>query len=165
MNVLLPIAEIMFSSNLTNQNISYTLIDKNILSERTLLEFLIIIKNLLINHKKNLYDANKSKFFSSLGLFLEKFPGKIFTEKILDVLIDIGKEIFQSEFDYNSSKNDNYINMILLNEKIFSNFSEENQRKLWDNVYQFFTSDYSQMKDSLNISKICLLLRFYDEKR
>jgi hypothetical protein len=55
--------------------------------------------------------------------------------------------------------------MILLNEKIFSKFNEENQRKLWENVYQFFTSDYSQMKDSLNISKICLLLRFYDEKR
>ena len=165
MNVLLPIAEIMFSSNLTNPNISYTLIDKNILSERTLLEFLIIIKNLLINHKKNLYDANKSKFFSSLGLFLEKFPRKIFTEKILDVLIEIGKEIFQTEFDYNSSRKDNYINMILLNEKIFSKFSEENQRKLWDKVYQFFTSDYYQMKDSLNISKICLLLRFYDEKR
>ena len=165
MNILLPIAEIMFSSNLTNPNISYTLIDKNILSERTLLEFLLIIKILIINHTKNLYDANKSKFFSSLGLFLEKFPSKIFTEKILDVLIEIGKEIFQTEFDYNSSKNDNYINMILLNEKIFSKFSEENQRKLWDNVYQFFTSDYSQMKDSLNISKICLLLRFYDEKR
>ena len=165
MNILLPIAEIMFSSNLTNLNVSYSLIDKNILSERTLLEFLLIIKSLIINHTKNLYDANKSKFFSSLGLFMEKFPSKIFTEKILDVLIEIGKEIFQTEFDYNSSKNDNYINMILLNEKIFSKFSEENQRKLWDNVYQFFTSDYSQMRDSLNISKICLLLRFYDEKR
>ena len=165
MNILLPISEIMFSSNLTNPNISYNLIDKNILSEKTLLEFLIIIKILIINHTKNLYDANKSKFFSSLGLFMEKFPSKIFTEKILDVLIEIGKEIFKTEFDYNSSKNDNYINMILLNEKIFSKFSEENQRKLWDKVYQFFTSDYSQMKDSLNISKICLLLRFYDEKR
>ena len=128
-------------------------------------EFLIIIKHLLIGHSKNLYDANKSKFFSSLGLFLEKFSSKIYTEKILDVLVEIGKEIFQTEFDYKSSKNDNYINMILLNEKIFSKFSEENQRKLWENVYQFFTSDYSQMKDSLNISKICLLLRFYDEKR
>ena len=165
MSVLLPIAELMFSSIAKNQNISYPYIDKNILSEKTLFEFLIIIKNLLINHSKNLYDANKSKFFSSLGLFLEKFPSKIFTEHILDVLIEIGKEIFQTEFDYNSSKYDNYINMILLNERIFSKFSQENQRKLWDKVYQFFYSDYSQMKDSLNISKICLLLRFYDEKR
>ena len=165
MNILLPIAELMFSSNTTNPNISYPLIDNNILSEKTLFEYLIIIKQLLINHSKNLYDANKSKFFSSLGLFLEKFPSKIFTEKILHILVDLGKEIFQAEFDYNSSKNDNYINMILLNEKIFSKFNEENQRKLWENVYQFFTSDYSQMKDSLNISKICLLLRFYDEKR
>ena len=75
------------------------------------------------------------------------------------------QEIFKTEFDYNTSRNDNYINMILLNEKIFSKFSEVNQKKLWDNVYQFFTSDYSQMKESLNISKIGLLLRFYDENR
>ena len=165
MSILLPIAEIMYSSTIINKNITYNLVDKDILSERTLLEFLIVIKNLLVGHLKNLYDANKSKFFSSLGLFLEKFPSKIYTEKILDVLVDIGKEIFQAEFDYKTSRNDNYINMILLNEKIFSKFSEENQRKLWDKVYQFFISDYSQMKDSLSISKICLLLRFYDEKR
>ena len=165
MNNLLPIAEIMYSSKMSNQNISYPLVDKNILTENTLYEFLIIIKHLLVGHRQNLFDANKSKFFSSLGLFLEKFPSRIYTEKVLHVLVDIGKEIFKSEFDYNTSRNDNYINMILLNEKIFSKFTEENQRKLWDNVYQFFTSDYSQMKDSLNISKICLLLRFYDEKR
>ena len=165
MNILLPIVEIMYSSNVSNENISYTLVDKNVLSENTLFEYLVIIKNLLVGHSKNLYDANKSKFFSSLGLFLEKFPSKIFTEKVLDILIDIGKEIFKTEFDYSTSSIDNYINMILLNERIFSKFTEENQRKLWDRVCQFFTSDYSQMKDSLNIAKICLLLRFYDEKR
>ena len=55
--------------------------------------------------------------------------------------------------------------MILLNEKIFSKFSEENQLKLWDDINKFFTSDYSQLKDSLNMSKICLLLRFYDRDR
>ena len=164
-NILLPIAEIMYSSITSNQSVSYPLIEKNILTENTLYEYLIIIKNLLFGHRKNLYDANRSKFFSSLGLFLEKFPSRIYTEKVLDVLVDIGKEIFKTEFDYNTSRNDNYINMILLNEKIFSKFSEVNQRKLWDKVYQFFTSDYSQMKDSLNIAKICLLLRFYDEKR
>ena len=164
-NILLPIAEIMLSSNLSNQNISYTLIDKNILSERTLLEFLIIIKNILNSHTKNLYDANNSFFFSSLGLFLEKFPSTIFTEQILDVLLEIGKEIFHAEFDYDSTRNDNYIDMILLNEKILFKFSVENQRKLWDKVYQFFISDYSKIKDSLNIYKIYILLRIYDEKR
>ena len=55
--------------------------------------------------------------------------------------------------------------MVLLNEKIFSKFSEENRLKLWDNMNKFFTSDYSQLKDSLNMSKICLLLRFYDKDR
>ena len=164
-NILLPIAEIMYSSYMTNPNFSFNLVDKNILTEKTLYEFLLILKNIIIGHKLNLYDANKNKFFSNLGLFLEKFPTKIFTENILDVLIEIGKEIFQEKFDTNSSITDNYINMILLNEKIFSKFTEENQKKLWDNVYYFFYEDYSQMKDTLNISKICLLLRFYDEKR
>ena len=55
--------------------------------------------------------------------------------------------------------------MILLNEKIFSKFSEENQLILWGDIYKFFTSDYSQLKDSLTMSKICLLLRFYDKDR
>ena len=55
--------------------------------------------------------------------------------------------------------------MVLLNEKIFSKFTEENQLKLWDDMNKFFTSDYSQLKDSLNMSKICLLLRFYDKDR
>ena len=55
--------------------------------------------------------------------------------------------------------------MILLNEKIFSKFSMENQLNLWGDIHKFFTSDYSQLKDSLNMSKICLLLRFYDKDR
>ena len=162
---LLPILEIMHSSNVVSQKIKYTLVDKSVLSENTFLEYLKIIKYLLIGHINNLHYANKNKFFSSLGLFLEKFPSKIYTEKILGVLIELGKEIFTTEFDNRSSQKDNYINMILLNEKIFSKFSTENQRKLWENIWKFFTSDYSQMRDSLNMSKICLLLRFYDEKR
>ena len=162
---LLPILELMHSSNVVSQKIKYNLVDKNILSENTFLEYLKIIKYLLIGHTNNLYYANKNKFFSSLGLFLEKFPSKIYTEKILEILIELGREIFRTEFDYSSSQKDNYINMVLLNEKIFSKFSTENQRKLWENINEFFTSDYSQMKDSLNMSKICLLLRFYDEKR
>lgn len=60
---------------------------------------------------------------------------------------------------------DTFVNMILLNEKIFSKFSIQNQIKLWDYVEKFFTSDYSQIKDSLDMSKLCLFLRFYDQSR
>ena len=64
----------------------------------------------------------------------------------------------------NKSK-DNFVNMILLNEKIFSKFKKETQLELWDNIQKFFESDYSQMVDSLNMSKLYMLLRFYDANR
>jgi hypothetical protein len=92
MSILLPIVKIMYSSTLTNDNISYKLIDKNILSEKSLVEFLTIVKILLVNHRINIYNANDSKFFSSLELFLEKFPSKIYTEKVLKILIEVGKK-------------------------------------------------------------------------
>ena len=166
MHCLLPIAEIIYSSTLMNKRNPYDLIDKDILSEKSFAEFLNIIRILLVNHRKNLDNANKNDFFSSLGMFLEKIPSKNYTEKVLDILLEIGNEVFVAEFDKKNPKNNNnYIYMILLNEKIFSKFSEENQRKLWEDINKFFTENYSRMKDSLNISKICLLLRFYDEKR
>ena len=149
-NNLLPFAEMMY-------------VNKDILNETTFYEYLYILEEILIGHTKNLVEANKNKFFSSLGLFFEKYPSNIYTDKILEIFLKIGKESFQLFDDKNSC--DNFVNMILLNEKIFSKFSPENQSKLWEGVYQFFVSDYSQMRESLNISKICLLLRFYDEKK
>ena len=151
-NNLLPLAEMMF-------------INKDILNENTFYEYLLILQNILIGHTKNLLEANKNKFFSNLGLFLEKYPPGVYSNKILDILLNIGKEAFRFSDDKFSSSNDNFVNMILLNEKIFSKFTPKNQSKLWEGVYQFFISDHLQMRESLNISKICLLLRFYDEKK
>ena len=152
-NNLLPFAEMMF-------------LNRNILNQNTFYEYLLILDRIIIDHSKNLGEANKNKFFSNLGLFLEKYPSNVYSSKILDILLRIGKEAFQlSDDKYISSLKDNFINMILLNEKIFSKFSQENQAKLWEGVFQFFYSDPSEMKESLNISKICLLLRFYDEKK
>ena len=167
-NNLLPIAELMFSSITKSKNIFYPLIDKNILTESTLFEYLSIFKKILINHPENLNEANNKNIFSKLALFLEKFPSDIFTDKILDSLLDIGKEAFQFSYESesnNNEKNENFLNMILLNEKIISKFNVQNQLKFWETLYQFFTSDYSQMRGSLNMSKICIILRFYDENR
>ena len=162
MNNLLPIAELMYSSISKAKNIKYNFIDKSILTENTFLSYFNAIKQILIGHPKNLADANARKFFSSLGLFLEKFPSNVFTGNILDIFLAIGKESFLS---IDNKGGETFVNMILLNEKIFSKFSKENQLKLWERVYEFFTSDYSQMRDSLNMTKICVLLRFYDENR
>ena len=138
-NNLLPFAEMMY-------------INKEILNENTFYEYLYILEEILIGHTKNLLEANKNKFFSSLGLFFEKYPSNVYTHKILDIFLKIGKETFQLSDDKSSC--DNFVNMVLLNEKIFSKFSPENQSKLWEGVHQFFVSDYSQMRESLNISKI-----------
>ena len=166
MDNLLPIAELMYSSISKSKNIKYNYIDKSILSEKTFLEYFKIINKILIGKEENLIDANKKKFFSNIGIFLEKFPSHIFTNEILQIFLDIGKEAFQMADNKNEDKStDNFINMILINEKIFSKFNIELQIKLWDFIYKLYESDYSQMKDSLNMKKICLFLRYYDENR
>ena len=169
-NNLLPIMELMLLSNNQNKlsstiNINNNLIEiENLLTEDILLKYMHIIKKIINDKKHNLILANNTNFFSHLGLFLEKFPSNIFTYTILSIFYEIGKETFQY-YDDKSDFTYSFVNMILLNEKIFSKFSEENQLKLWEDMNKFFTSDYSQLKDFLNMSKICLLLRFYDKDR
>ena len=166
---LLPIAELMLltqnidkkKSFSDNDYINYDLLDQNILNENTFLKYVTIIKKIIIGKKFNLSNSTKHKFFSSLELFLEKFPSHIYTNNILNEFLQIGKETFGLEDDIK----ENFVNMILLNEKIFSKFNEEMQQKLWDGVHVFFICDYLQMKESIPMSKICLLLRFYDSKR
>ena len=153
---LLPIAELM---------LKYKNTKSNIITEESVLKYFNILKNIIIGHSNNLYDANKNFFFSNLGLLLEKFPPYIYTENLLRIILDIGKEFFQHNDINNTHKSENYINNFLLNEKIISKFSTKNQIKLWEEVNKFFISDYSKIKESLNIKKICILLRFYDENR
>ena len=169
-NNLLPIIELMFLSHnkeklCSSININNNEIDiDDLLTEEIFLKFMHLVKKIIKEKKLNLICANKTKFFSHLGLFLEKFPSKMFNNRIRNIFYELGKESFQFS-DEKSNFSHTFINMILLNEKIFSKFSEENQLNLWDDIHKFFTSDYSQLKDSLNMSKICLLLRFYDKDR
>ena len=164
-NNLLPIADIMFSCESKSKNISYPLIDKKILTEKTFYEYFQIIKIILLNHQNNINEAYNDNFFSQLQLFLERFSSHLFTENILNIYLEIGREAFQFSYDKFRSNNENFLSTILLNEKIIIKFSIQNMVKLWDTLYQFFTSDYSQMKGTINISKIGLLLRFYDDNR
>ena len=162
-NNLLPVIELMHSTISKSKKIEYNLVDKSILTQSTFYEFLNLIKNIILEQKQNLSDIQKSKFFSSLSLFIEKFPSNLFTPKILEILLEIGKEAFRNSDKF--SRSNNYINLILLNEKIISKYNVENQLNLWKNIYSFFTSDDTQMKDLFNIKKISLLLRLFDEKR
>ena len=162
-NNLLPIIELMFSTISKSKKSKYNLIDKSILTQSTFYEYLNLIKNILIGNSKNLINANKSKFCSSLSIFIEKLPSNLFTPKILQILLDIGKETFGNVDKL--TRGENYINLILLNEKIICKYSAENQLLLWKNIYSFFTSDDTQMKDCISIKRICLLLRLFDEER
>ena len=163
-NNLLPIIELMYSTISKSKKMKYNLIDESVLTQSTFYEFLNLIKTIIIGHTQNLIDVNKSKFFSSLSLFIERFPPHLFTPKILQILLDIGKEIFLN-IDKCNLKGDNYINIILLNEKIISKYNAEIQIMLWKNILSFFTSDATQIKEFLDIKKICLLLRLFDEQR
>ena len=156
-NNLLPISELMLKYKNSKSN-------KRIISEELLLKYLLIIKDIILAHNNNLINANKNYFFSNLRLFFECYPSIFFTQKILDLLLDIGKTIFQNN-DIKNIQNDDFMNNFLLNEKIFGKFSFENQIKMWEEIYKYFTSDYLKMKESFNINKICIIIRFYDRKR
>ena len=170
-NNLLPIAELMLLSLKNNKKI---LVDKNLLTENTLLEYLKIIKQILNHHKESIIEINNNYFFSSLGLFLEKYPSRIFTTQILNIFLEICKETFRyksnkfidtkSTID-NPSINYRFISIIIFNKKIISKFSSENQLKMWEGIYNLFKKDSNLIKDALNIPKIINLLRYYDQDR
>ena len=164
LNNLLPIIELMLSS-LKEEN-PYKLIDKNILTERTLQEFLIIIQKILIGHDNNIINEKETHFLSCLSIFLEKIPSKFYTLNVLQSiigLIDLPIEINDNQS--NSQNTNNFINLILLNERIITKFSPRAQIELWDGVYEVFKRDLIKIKETLSPAKICLLLRFYDEQR
>ena len=167
-NNLLPIAELMLSSLKDNTNI---LVDKNLLTENTLLEYLIIIKQILKNHKENIIEINNNYFFSSLGLLLEKYPSNIFTIEILNIFLEICKETLKFNTGAQSNTENlslkyRFISIIIFNTKIIAKFSFENQLKIWEGIYNYFKTDNNmQIKDALDIPKIINLLRFYDQDR
>ena len=164
MNNLLPIIELMYSANSKAKNIIYEYIDKNILSEKSFLAFFKILDTLFNNKKNNLIYANLKKFFSNLSIFLEKFPDDLFNnDEILKIFINIGKTTSELEDIY--LNHDNFINMILMNEKIICKFNKEKQILLWDNLYQLFSKKDNNIKGILSFSKICMILRYYDENR
>ena len=176
-NNLLPIIELMISS-LKDDN-PYKLIDKHILSERTFQEYLLIIQKILLAHENNFLNEKETHFFSCLSLFMEKIPSKFYNLSILQSIIglinlpleNISKEDSLDNFvniDINENKSfisNNFINLILLNEQIITKFTPGGQMELWDGVYNIFKRDLNKVSKTLNTPKICLLLRFYDEKR
>ena len=146
---LLPIAE-MF------------LIHPKLLTETTFELFLKIIENILNYRKNNIKSAKRYRFFKILSLFIEKYPNYLFTEKILDGFINIGKTIFKNDSE---SLCKSYFKHILLNEKILSKYNSNFQIKFWNYIHLFCQSDNTQIGNFINMNRLSLLLRFYDREK
>ena len=110
--------------------------------------------------KHNIYSFKKSKVFPILSLFIEKYPKKFFTEKILNKFVDIGKAIFSTE-----NLCSTFFKYILLNEKILSKYAEDLQIKYWEQTMLFCQADRTQMEKFINMNRLCLILRFYDRNK
>ena len=163
-NNLLPLIEIMYYQISKAKNIEYEYINKNIFSEKNILTFFKILNNLLVEKEKNISNANFKKFFPSLGIFLEKFPDNAFNnDEIVKIFLNIGKASFDIDKIY--INNDNFINSILMSERIICKFKKENQALIWETLYQIFLKNTDKLKDILNISKIVVITRYYNEKR
>ena len=146
---IIPIPELLLRYEILLNNINFKI-------------FLEIIINILSHKKKNMQYFRECKFFQIFSLFLEKYPKKFFTEKILELFLEIGKSIFPSKYD---KLNSNYFHHILLNEKILSKYSEPLQINFWNNLLKFTQSDKYKIANYININKLCLILRFYDRNR
>ena len=137
------------------------LIHPKLLTEKNLVLFLKIIENILNFRIHNLKSAKNYKFFKILCLFLEKYPKNVFTEKVLDEFINIGKAIFKDDSELCKS----YFKYILLNEKILFKYNSDFQIKFWNYIHLFCQSDNTQIGNFINMHRLSLLLRFYDRNK
>ena len=146
---LLPIAEMLF-------------LNQNVITENILTNYLSIISTILDNRKYNMRDVKMNSFFEIVSLFIEKYPAQCFSDKTLEALSQIGKVIFKETEDSIASV---YFEHIFLNEKIISKFSQALQVLFWNQITLFCQSDKTQIETFVNMKKICLILRYYDEKK
>ena len=147
----LPIAEIF-------------LVYPQLLTEQNLILYLQIMKNIINYRTRNVTDAKKHPLPKILCLFLEKYPNQIFTEKILDAFINIGKDMFKNNIDIDLLTK-TYFKHFLLNEKILSKYSQNLQIKFWNQLLLFCESDSDKLENFLKMNRICLILRFYDKNK
>ena len=107
---LLPIAELMYSSIQGSPNPSYTQVTNDLLAENTLFEYLSIIEIILHNHHNNLKYFISNNFFQILSVFLERYPKKVFSDRIFNIILEIGIEILENDFGKLPHDNSHYIN-------------------------------------------------------
>ena len=138
------------------------LIHPQLLTEQNLEIYLQIVQNIINFRKKNVEEAKETSFFKILSVFFEKYPNQIFTDKILNAFINLGKDMFKN---YLEKLTKTYFKNILLNEKILSKYSQNLQIKFWNQLLLFCQSDSDQLETFLKMNRICLIIRFYDKNK
>ena len=138
------------------------LLHPEIANEINLEMYFKILENILKFRRHNMEAIKDCKLFRILSLFMEKYPKNLYTDRIVNALLEIARCMFTNNFESLCS---NFFNYILLNEKIFSKYSEELQIKLWNYVLLFCQSDSTQIEKFINMNRICLILRFYDKNK
>ena len=138
------------------------LIHPKLLNETNFELFLKIIENILNYRKNNIKSTKYNRFFKIICLFVEKYPKNLFSERVLDGFINIGKTMFKGDSE---SLCKSYFKYILLNEKILSKYDSNFQIKFWNYIHLFCQSDNTQIGNFINMSRLSLLLRFYDRAK
>ena len=138
------------------------LIHPQTLDENNFILFLSIIINIINYRKKNIKAFKEYKVFQIISIFIEKYPKYLFTENILELFNQIGKTIFSNNVEGLCRS---YFKHILLNEKILSKYPVDLQIKFWNHILLFCESDKEQIETFIQINRICLILRYYDQNK
>lgn len=141
-NVILPIVELIY----LNEEIY----------EEILPSYFEVIFVILTFKLKNMNDAIGKHFFQMLSVFIEKMNKKYFTPELMKIMIDIAKNIFA--FLNRCDLFKIYLDYILLNERIYSNFEYNVQIELWEQLKTFQVSDEDGFNKLISIKQLTKIL-------
>ena len=151
-NSLLPILEFMIENN-------------EILTQKNLNEFFLILGNVFYSdNKNNILNQKEQEFFTCLSLFLEKIPDQFFNDDTKGIFLTLSNSIVNllNENDFNLiSISNQYHNEIFLNENILTKFSFQNQKLLIKQLINIKNLKKKSIK--IKTQKIISLILIYDD--
>ena len=154
MNVLLPLIEIVVKN-------------KHILNDtdgiKILPSYFEVIFVILTFKLKNMNDTISKHFFQMLSVFIETFDDSLFTEELMKIILDIGKNLFA--FGNRCELLSIYIDYILTNENIYRKFSYKSQSELLDTIDRFALSDTDRFAFFVTIPKLINIMMIHETVR
>ena len=132
------------------------------MTNEVLYDYFDMVETILTERKNNIKEAEDINVFQIISLFIERFPSEIFDMNLMNKFIDIKNTILS----HSKTLYQVFFENIMLNEKIYYKFKTEVQSELWNDISkQFGGQDIEGILSLMPMSKICLLLKYYDEKR